>query len=187
MQNLSNATTTRFQLNSIPEKNSKNVKKVFSAFLPPHAVAVPCAIREERRDMRGNGENYIITFWLPSLATLVFFVYIFIFSVLLFTSVCLLRVRKRFSSLNIQAISTSHPMHIFRLMKWYHEHSFEIKYDFFSGGNIQIKIHTGESEIYQISWNFIPSQTTTSIRAASVRFWLVGRFFLSKGGRFQNL
>lgn len=134
MQNLSNATTTRFQLNSIPEKNSKNVKKVFSAFLPPHAVAVPCAIREERRDMRGNGENYIITFWLPSLATLVFFVYIFIFSVLLFTSVCLLRVRKRFSSLNIQAISTSHPMHIFPLMKWYHEHSFEIKHDFFFGG-----------------------------------------------------
>lgn len=36
MQNLSNATTTRIQLNSIPEKKSKNVKFFFH--LPPFSI-----------------------------------------------------------------------------------------------------------------------------------------------------
>lgn len=131
MQNPSNATTTRFQLNSIPEKNSKNVKKVFLSLSPS---AHCCCMSTKKKICVATGKLYHHSDF-PPLPHVFRFLLCY-----LFTSVCLLCVRQRLSSRyfsNIRA-NFSPPMRTPSIMKWYHEHC--VKSNMLHGEHRQIKI-----------------------------------------------
>lgn len=136
MQNLSNATRTRFQLNSIPEKNSKNVKKVFLPFLSLRTLLLYLLLYEEKEEICvATGKIISSHSDFPPLPYSESFSYTFLLFLLcyfLHPCVCYMS-EKRFSSFEISGAISHLPtyiLHIFPLMKWYHEHSFEIKYAF---------------------------------------------------------